>query len=316
MATSAEIIFVGLCSLLNVRNQDTSPDKPPPSAIVMKRANHDTFIAFDTNKVMMTGETATPVSTSSFSAVYFKPEGEELTFNDDRTQLPIVDNSFGDIANFNDYSRISQPKWVEDFIPHRNKLPKKTAVAAYVEFGGGTLAASRLTTVKYQFTPASEPPDPDKAKCFAREVHYTFTTTGDGLLIEARSLDGAGGKRSMLFKPKGNATKVEVWIGSSMDPVSDFKRFETKEHMEGVHFATFYESEQNGVNAAKNPIPRPVLYDCAGNPVNETTQSAPAMKPNRANKPGKVASGNHVANNAVPGEGDPQVGYCGPDSRQ
>ncbi|HEX2834704.1 MAG TPA: hypothetical protein VHW00_16955 [Thermoanaerobaculia bacterium] len=283
MATSVEIIFVGLCSILNPRDQIAN--MPPPSAIIMRRTNHETFIAFDSNTVTVTGVTATPISGSRFSKIDFLADGEELTFNDDRTKLPSVDNSFDDVARFKTYSRIASPAWDPNFIPLRGKVPKKGVVAAYVEFGGGTLSAARKTAVLYQFALNGEALEVSKASCFAREVHYTFTSTGDGLLIEARSLDD-GSKRSMLFKPKGGSSRVEVWIGNSMDPLGDLLRLEPAKYGEGVHFGTFYESETRADNVATDPIPRPLKYNCAGVPL-------PVSE----------------------GEGDPEIGYCGPDTR-
>lgn len=314
MAVTAEIIFVGLCSIINARNQDTSGYLPPPSAIVMKRlvpVVHYTFIAFDADETSMTGETATPVSSSHYSAVDFKAGGEELAFNDDHTRLPAVDSSFDGVANFNTYSGIASPTWITDYIPKPNNLPKPDAVAAYVEFGGGTISAERLTKVKYDFTVKGVPADKDRAQCYQREVHYKFTPTGDGLLIEAHSLVG-GTKRSMLFKPKGNVTNIKVWIGSSMDPYGDFVRKEPQVHnQDGEHFRTFYESEQRPDNVNTDPIPRPVAYDCAGNPVNEVANTRATMSNAKKANPTVV---NSTANHPD-GEGDPDVGLCGPDSR-
>src|SRR6185503_11727191 len=101
MAITAEIIFVGLVSFLNVRDQNVGTDMPPPSAIVLKATGHQTFIAFDNNKVSMTGAAAAPVGGSAFSSIAFDAVGDELSFNDDRTVSPQVDETFDSVARFN-----------------------------------------------------------------------------------------------------------------------------------------------------------------------------------------------------------------------
>jgi len=316
MAIGAEVIFVGLCTLVNVTNQNMSTDVPPASAVVMKFTDHKNFIAFDSGAVDVTGVTPEQLSTSRFSMIQFLPEGEVLTFNDDRTQPPTVLASFDNIAHFGEYSGFTADQlkaWDPTYIPKRNTLPKANTVAAYVEFGAGTISADRMTLRKYEFTVPGVDPVKERARCFAREVHYVYDAPGKGLLIEARSLS-TNVKRTMLFTPKGSATKVQIWIGTSMNPLGDLQRIEPKKFQDGAHFAAFYKSDLVGDNPLKEPLPRPVPYDCDGKDAPLETAPAQAIAKGKSSKPVcRKSKRTDICTDC--GEGDPSVGYCGPESK-
>ena len=329
MVTTAEIIFVGLCSFLNVKNSETT--MPPPSVLVTNEAKHISFIAWDTNTVSVDGAVdAQPLGGSSYSYVLLGRGGvgDEVMFNDDRTNAPQVDATFDQVASFKDYSGIAPADlvWDTDYIPAAQQQPSEKHAAGYVLLGGGTLTGDRLTKVRYEFRSASAAEDTSKSHYYAREVHYRFKPTGANLLIDTRSLDG-NKKRTMILKPKNGATNVEVWIGNSPDPISDILREEPTTCADGVHFAAFYRAEKKADDLGKIPLPRPVAVDCAGSamilPTTARKPTAHTHAKRGTSSGGSATTGlastigrfRHKGHSHLLDEGDPELGYCGPDGK-
>lgn len=274
MATTVEIVFIGLCSFLNI--DGAQPDMPPPSVILHNDAVHHTpYVAFDTTVVRMTGATATSLG-ANFAMV--KLEGEELIINDDASRGPTLDASMGKVVHLAKYSGISQPMWNRARIPLNGGLPEKGEVAAYLEFGSGTLSADRLSPIKWTFKDQTNNPSATQADDnFARSISYKFLSATDNLIIRARALDG-GSHRKLVFTPVSGGA-IKVFIGNSVKnkELKDIKFVEPAIHQAGVHFMEFYKS--------LDPIPRTMFipFPIESNP-------------------------NDI-------QGGPDTGYCGPDGQ-
>lgn len=240
----AEIIFVGLCSFLNLAND--IDHMPPPSVILTADKDHTPFIAIDPTKIKVEGVTFG----SNPPYAYIKLDGEELTFNDDRSVPPRVGFSLSAVASLGAYGRVANPVWNEDYVPKKMKHPKSKQVAAYAEFGNGELTADNKTTIEWEFRDSKG--NKTITGKFARNVHYKFTPANGILYIEARSLDGTG-KRVMKFTPINNAP-LQIWIGNSMDITKDIKGYNPTSLEPGHHFKHFYKHLQ-GSPAVFIPYP-------------------------------------------------------------
>src|SRR4051794_15695609 len=120
MATTVEIMFVGLCSFLNMKNA-TDPNLPAPSVIVHRvpgghgaDMQHTAYIAFDRTKMKVTGATAKQVTNSNFS--FIPLDGQKLTLIDaDMTATPKIDATFDtDVARFSQYAKLPNPAFKPD----------------------------------------------------------------------------------------------------------------------------------------------------------------------------------------------------------
>ncbi len=309
MATNGEIVFVGLVSLLNLTNTQTSDDFPPPSAIVHTHSRHQPFIVFDARELNATGATLIDLDDPNYKMIELEKGGEDLELRGVATGLPTVDRStLNQVAKFPEYSRIAGADldWDEDYVPKRKNKPKGDKIAAYVTFGEGELKAARSTRLKYDFVLPHEQPVEANAKAYLRDVHYTFTTATTGLQIEATSLKNESNKRTLDFQLKNGATKVKLWIGSSTHPLLEVEQYEPNTYETADHFSEYYKTESRADNANTDPIPVPVpiYYDGTRAPARLVVTSSR----HHVSGPQKlILHANHV--HRV--RGDPEVGYCG-----
>ena len=300
MNNAAEIIFVGLCSFLNVHNT-ASFEMPPPSVIVLQE-HHTPFLAFDADEVeAVDGNGAAIGQQIGISAYrYVELKGEELTVINAPNGLPTVAASFDAIAKASAYAPESKmDEYDRDYIPRGNGRPSKKVVAAFLRFGGGTLARGRLTNVPYVFQ-LKDGREKTISGRFAEEGIYSFP--GESIRIDASDLETRALTRKMVFTPKktgnGTASGVRIWIGAA--PVSAagadaeiIGAIRGKQHgpySDGDHLAmlnVMFTAAQGQTKKTKNRVPRPLReYDPMAVP-------RPAAKGLRAES----------------------SGYCGPDQK-
>jgi hypothetical protein len=272
MPTTVEIAFVGLCTFLNMDGK--TPELPPHSVIINRHTGHTPFIAFNDKEVSLTGATVKALG-QDYS--YIELDGEDLALNDDQSKPPTFNpdyTAFEKVARFTKYANVSAPFWKNTHIPLRGKMPLRSAVAGYLEFGGGEISVERESTIEWEFRNEANFNDKTIKGKFARLVMYKFSSPTDNLVITARTLDGTA-KRELVFASIGGSP-LKVWIGSSPKVLKELLYKEPTKFNTASHFGAFYDSLDEA-----NPkiyVPFPV-----------------------------VAAGQLG--------GDPDLGFCGPDSR-
>ena len=303
MATPVEIVFVGLVTMMNLKNTQTSNDFPPPSAIVHKTNMHTPFIAFETANLSVTGATPIKLDTT-YSMIMLPADGEELVLQGLPSGLPNVDSSVDRVASLAAYSRISSPSWDHAFVPKRMDRPQHGNVAAFMKFGGGDIFADRVTRLKYDFVTPSEQPSTANAKAYLRDVHYKFMATTTGLQIVQDPL-GSGTKPTLDFQLQNGARTVKLWIGAATSPLLEITGYEPRIYHAGLHFEEYYKTETRPDDINTDPIPVPVAVYADGS-------AAPAQivdqRRSFTQRPAWIFFRGALVQD--PG-GDPEVGYCG-----
>jgi hypothetical protein len=320
VATTVEIVFVGLVTFLNVNNNPGN-DLPNPSAIVHNshRHTHTRFIGWD-SRTVTANTPGTRLESSAYYIIELADEGEHLQVQGLPGGALAVDATFRDhIAAFHEYSRLTGRRWDDKIVPRRSELPKEEEVAAFISFDGGTLKAGRLTDVRYRFLlvprevgllPRSRATD---GKCFARDGMYDFEATTNGLQINAVSLDDDTPTTRMLkFDPVTPGKPVKIWIGSAVKPLEEMEGIGPGRPGVGFHFLEYYETETRPDNFLTNAIPVPISYDCDGVPI-ERAAIRVLEKPLPKKKALEVvATFAHEGHLHYIRRGDLEVGYCGP----
>jgi hypothetical protein len=212
---NVELAFSGLCSFLNVRDNNNS--MPEPSVILVRTDNelppnthppgmdmggtdmdggdhpggparlvpHTSFLAFDSKTIRVD-------DASGFVRVPDKPNFWSLTLSGvlikikDDSGKPTVENTYDNVLKKDKYWPEAANLFNRDYVPERGKKPKKTAVNAFLRFGSGTITAGRLSTVQWKFIRND---GKTYINYFAEEVVYKgFGHSGETIVIELYDL--------------------------------------------------------------------------------------------------------------------------------
>lgn len=305
MKSVAEIIFVGLCSFLNVHDT-VKYDMPSPSVIVMNEDDHTPFIAFDSDEVEAVDGNGKPIGNpvpGSTALKYIVLQGEELVLLNGPSGVPRVAESFDAVASASMYAPESKSDtYDEDYVPKQNGKPKKSAVSAFLMFGGGSLGRGRLTAVPYVFQTVGGG-DQTIAGRFAEEVIYSFPA--DRIRLSAVDLEDPARTRSLAFLPKnlgqGVPTGIRVWIGAAADVA----------RIEGSGIAGTIRGKQHGPYLDAGHM---VLFNKMFKPATTTAKKKVKDRVPHPVRDWVVASAAPKGSHAK-GLRAEESGYCGPDQK-
>lgn len=282
MASTVEILFVGLCSFLNM---DNSVNYMPPPSVIMHRVptmKHVAFIAWDEAETKLDDAANLPVLRTKKGRPFIMLDAEEISLNDDFSALPTLDATFKNgVARLSKYANLSAvPVFDQRRVPIKGHLPDGAVEQAYLEFGSGTISSDWETEKEFVFrdTKTATPADATPRK-YHRRVHYVFPAAANALTVVLRKFDNSAHRR-LVFRPV-SGTNTRVWIGNSMDIDEDLNPTPPIKNKTAIHFAAFYDTL--AVQPAKVFVP-----------VIEGTITPPV---------------------GAPPAGGSGTGYCGPDNQ-
>jgi hypothetical protein len=253
--TSAELIFIGLCTFLNVSHSTSGGAPAPAVALIRVEAGHVhnnedaeipkhvAYIAFDTTTVELTGEDAIPLKNNNLRYVVLS--GEQIEISRAPAGKTIVKPSFSTVPSRSQYlKKPPTPKWNRCIAPVRGKKPTKDCVSAYMLLGGGALSAGHLTPIEWEFRETAESAATLRDR-FAREVYYRFPLQDSTLVVNLRSL-ATNATRTLTFKrinagvSPGDSGDLRIWIGNSPEQSieAEMQGLEPLQYSAGYHFTT------------------------------------------------------------------------------
>lgn len=144
--------------------------------------------------------------------------GVEIVIQNDPPGTPTVDPSYDSVLKKDNYWPEAKDLWNRDFVPVRGGKPKKTAVAGWMRFGGGTISSDQLCPVAWKFD--ARPGFPQLSGFFNLEVIYSgFPHSGNTIVIELRDLEtGILIRDPLVFSPVSSTQeKLTLFIGNA-DP--------------------------------------------------------------------------------------------------
>ncbi|HKS22755.1 MAG TPA: hypothetical protein VJZ76_08160 [Thermoanaerobaculia bacterium] len=242
----AEIVFTGLCSILNP--DGTNKEMGDPGVILVQTPGHDhehdheheapehhfAYLAFDSTAVEVTG-TNVPALKPVLMAepfVYMDLDGVELSLIEEPLEAPIVDDSYRNlVAHRDEYWPEAIGRFDHDLVPPKGSRPKKSVVKAWVRFDGGRLGASRLSKVPWRFEKGD---GSVLEKCFAEEVIYDgFDHAPDAVVLKRKDLEDEKidlGDLRFSLKPQAGTSTITLIIGNNIekDMAGSVFREETK----------------------------------------------------------------------------------------
>jgi hypothetical protein len=185
----------------------------------------------------------------------------QLSLPDVDIDFPTILPTFDFVANKDEYWPETKNQWSAAHVgdPRTGARPNPLVVAAYMEFGEGTIAAEHMTDFEWEFR--KDDCSVNKRGYFAQEVLYRiypFKPPELDVIIER--LDKTGQRILLKFMPIADASaKVKLWIGNSdkNDIHRDLRRLSSRPRR-GVDFEFL-----NSVTGIKNPgpLPFPIVPD-------------------------------------------------------
>jgi len=299
MASAAEIVFLGLCTFLNVDHYNTRGLPAPAVALVRVDVNHAThggapiprhvaFIAYDSNSVELTGVPDQALPDTPYRFVVL--DGEELSFTGAPAGKTRVKPSFATVPRQSQYWKTQlATRWNRCVAPLKGAKASSNCVAAYMPLGGGDLSAGHLTPIEWEFRETSEDAAILRDR-FAREVYYRFPLSTATIVLTTTTLDAKHQTRTMTFTAKNRADKtVRLWIGNTPDThiTGEILGLEPIEYTSGSHFAALKRVVAEASEAIDAIYPTPF--------------------PTMLRAPGVVARGGSAGDKR-----SPDGGYCGP----
>jgi hypothetical protein len=243
MATTVDILIVGLCSFLNMH--DKVSYMPPPSVILHRPPAmikmHTPYIAWKDTETTLENAGGYPVQKTTNGTKFLVLDGEELTLNDDHSGLPKIDATFdNNVASIMKFGNLqATPVFNQKLVPLKGNLPDSSKVAAYVEFGHGTISSDWQTEKQYIFRDSGGVAVDATPRNYDRRVLYTYQAD-PALVILARKFDGSA-RRRLVFTPT-TGTTVIVWLGNSVNIDEDMLQKPPITTTTGDHFAAFYDT--------------------------------------------------------------------------
>lgn len=232
----AYVHFVGLCSFVNIKNEQGA-DLPDPCVIVHRSPGHHhiPFVAWRDTQVTA-GLPGSIAAHHDGPTTYVKLDGETITLVGSPAGIPDTsDGSFNaGVARFSLYAQQPMPDWNRPVVPKKGRRPDHKEVAAYIPLGSGTLTSSRPTTHLYIFADVDDPDDVSVAEAsrYDREVTYCYDVSAELTIAIATA--------QLRFAP-ASGPDVHVWIGASMG-VNDGINMNDPPTAKAEHFTFFYRS--------------------------------------------------------------------------
>jgi len=278
----AEIVFVGLCSFLNVNRQN--PKMGEPSVVLVGTKNHNghdhthggdepkehiPFIGFDVRKTRVDDEDGFSKKGAENMFRVHRVAGMEIIIESDPVEdadgnpigAPTILDSYGDVAKRDEYWPAMKNEFDPDLVPEKGKKPNPKKAAAFLRFGSGTIAGDHLSPEEWVFKDGDGETSPPKK--YAREVRYSrFPHSGDKLVLRLKPLPGhPGAAKTLTFRAAEGSETIEVWIGNNVE--SDiaptlFRMDLRPRETGGEHFVFLNATAGNGLTG---PVPVPILPD-------------------------------------------------------
>jgi hypothetical protein len=308
MASTVEILFVGLCSFLNMENK---VNYMPPPSVVMHRVdpatNHVTFIAWKESETTLDNAANLPVMRTRNQTPFIMVDAEEISLNNDLSELPTLDATFKDhVARLTKYANLAAtPLFDQTRVPLPGRMPSPKVEQAYLEFGKGTVSSDWPTSRTFVFRDDELNAADETARTYDRRVLYTYPTAADALAIVLRKFDNSTHRR-LVFRPAAGTT-VRVWIGNSTDIDEDMSETPKITNDFAEHFRFFYDTLA---------LPPATQYIPVAEDGTTTSKEARARRQSAAKNSHTRHSARADATQLDdPPAGGSGTGYCGPDNQ-
>lgn len=273
-----EIIISGICTFVNLDNEDTRIIGPsviilradehhhaenpehahdhPPADQPAKDCDciHIPFIAFDTRDVAIDDSAGFREVEDAPLYKYLRLDGVELKISGDDVGVPVIDPTYGNVVSREMYWPEAAGQWNHDVVPRLGYRPLSRVVAAFMRFGGGKIAGGRLCPFKWKFTKLN---GDTFSRHFAEEVVYSFEEPErDEVMITLCALeDGRVERRTLTFRRLHGKERLTLFLGNNTEKgmhASVRRRRSNNEPGEGAHFKLF----DRVVDVGDAPTPR------------------------------------------------------------
>ncbi|MBV9493008.1 MAG: hypothetical protein JOZ54_02095 [Acidobacteria bacterium] len=249
-----EVVFTGLCSFLNVRDnhgddmvepsiilvrtdvdvdagtpgpgyvEGRNPEDPEGTPVLQHDHDeeedhaHTPFIAFSGNRMTTTFPEFEPIAETGF-LMYSIPPGKEIAIAGVAAGKPVVVQSYDTIAKKDHYWPAAQNHWNRDYVPVKGERPDPHCVAAFMRFGKGFIGAGRLCPLEWTFQDSI---GRTLTNQFAEEGIYTFDQPPGDIVITLTNLEGAPDPieiRLTPIPPPDNRPLSDqtIFIGNNME---------------------------------------------------------------------------------------------------
>jgi hypothetical protein len=269
-----EIVISGVCSLVNLDNQDETVIGP---SVILLNANpatipipphgqqghfhvegdldHIPYLAFDARRVAVK-------YSKGFNPVPHAPEykflrlhGTEIVVAHHRVGVPIIDSTYANIISNDLYWPEAKGYWNHAVVARRGERPSKWAVSSMMRFGNGRISGGRLCPYKWKFTTTR---GKTISRHFAEEAIYTLEETERHVFtVILRDLENPRREiRTMEFRPHQAGAKVTLFLGNNIkaDMASSVRRRRPKPDTGPSHHFLYFNSV---VDPALVPVPPP-----------------------------------------------------------
>lgn len=316
---AVEIVIVGLCSLLNVRNEYAT--LPEPSVIAVRTGQtrghtkkHIPYIAWNSDDIVATFDPPSKFTEEHVSGAdnfhFIAMDGESVTLTGDKSGSPDA-TEFKDIAGYLRYARDpASTDWDRCYIPEKGNAPQSKCVAGYMKFGGGALTTDRLTDYFYHFEDDAGDTGLQPTQ-YAQEVIYTTIPSGDttGKAYEEfvlSQLDNPSSKRTLRLTANTAGKSLLIFFGNHvpMDIVHAVRRQNSSSgnDLKALHFHAL------GLEINDSDVPVPVLDEGFQPRRGRPASNRPTRRTRRpAKKTAPATPSDHPSGDST--------GYCGPDSK-
>jgi hypothetical protein len=212
-----EVIFTGLCSLLNVR--DNHGDEMVEPSVILVRTDvptdpgtpgpdyedpgpgdhtHIAFLAFSPKELTVdTPGDFKPVPEGP-PFLYVPLHGVVIAIKGVQDGPPTVLASYDTIAKKDDYWPDAKNQWNRGYVPRKRGMPSKDCVDAFFRFGKGYVGGGRLCPFEWRF---KDPKDRYYTNQFAEEAIYTFDRADGEIVVRLADLADRNTFREYRFFP-------------------------------------------------------------------------------------------------------------------
>ncbi|HYK03113.1 MAG TPA: hypothetical protein VE974_15240 [Thermoanaerobaculia bacterium] len=275
-----EIVISGICSLVNLDNQDETVIGP---SVILLNANpktipahgrpghihpkgdvkHIPYLAFDTRRVRVDNDKGFNPLKDAPDYKFLRLHGAEIVVENDSPGVPVVDATYANVVSNDLYWPEAKGRWNNDVVPLRGERPVKSAVSSMMRFGSGRISGGRLCPYKWRFTTTR---GETIARHFAEEAIYTFEDTErDSFRITLRDLeDPERDIRTMEFCPQNPGEKVTLFLGNNIAadmPASVRRRRAKLDTGPNHHFLFFNATVDPFIQIPRLPTPVPVASE-------------------------------------------------------
>jgi hypothetical protein len=270
---NVEIVFTGLCSILNPRGNNTTMGDPAVIAVqtpgddemgdmpdmdhgddMGHDHHHVAFIGYDSQYVDCDQRGGSKPAPEYPPGRYFDiSESVEMFIDGHAPGQPTVLQSYRDVVRKDDYWPAAANRWNREYVPARGDKPTAKAVKAYYRFGSGLLGAGRVSLVEWQFSAVRGH--------YAEEAFYVFSQSGETLNVLFRRLGDRDDARpimtfrfSLTKQAQDERRPLTVVIGNNME--SDIGNAIERVRTEIVTRQSDHFKYLNRVANGDGPIPR------------------------------------------------------------